>query len=268
MKSNNTYARYIRTKDIIFKHAKGMRDIFGLEFHPYHEIFLFLEGDAEFISGTFRKVLEKNSLVIIPKESFHHFVVHGPEEEYHRCVLNFGTSGELGRLIEEKMQDVCILHADAEMCALFKKLCTHTADSNVYKKELLLKAVFTEILLEADTSRKHQNEEENMPINPIIKDAVKFINKNAGSISHIRDVAAVVNVSESYLSHLFSKELHISPHKYILEKKLIMANRMIESGYGAVAASEECGFGNYSGFYKMYKKMFGYPPSKARRSDI
>lgn len=262
----NTFAKYIRSNDVIFKHAKGMRDIYGLEFHPYHEIFLFLDGDAEFISGTFRTVLEKNSLVIIPKESFHHFVVHGPEEDYHRCVLNFGTFDELSTLIEEKIQDVCILPAGDEMCALFQKLCKHTSEGDTYKKELLLKAVFTEILFEIDTSPGHQNEEEHMSINPIIKEAVKFINKNASRISHIRNVAAAVNVSESYLSHLFSKELHISPHKYILEKKLIMANRMIEGGCGAVAASEECGFSNYSGFYKMYKKMFGYPPSKAGKT--
>ena len=48
-----------------------------------------------------------------------------------------------------------------------------------------------------------------------------------------------------------------------LAQKLILANRRIESGCGAVQAAAECGFANYSGFYKMYKKMFGFSPSMA-----
>ncbi len=261
----NTFADYIHAKNVIFKHALGMRDIYGLEFHPFHELFLFVGGDAEFISGSFRTVLKENSLVIIPKESFHHFVVHGPEEEYHRYVLNFTESVRLQELIDEKMNEVCVIPVCDETAALFKKLGATATSLDQYKKELLLEAVFVEILLAIDKDKKQNNSALELSISPIIKDAVKYINKNAKTISSVDEIAANVNVSPSYFAHLFKNELHISPHKYLLEKKLVMANRMIESGIGAVSASEECGFTNYSAFYKMYKKIFGYPPSKAKK---
>ena len=47
MATSNVFAEFIHTKSAMFKHAKGMRDIFGLEFHPFHEIFLFIDGDAD-----------------------------------------------------------------------------------------------------------------------------------------------------------------------------------------------------------------------------
>ncbi|MBQ9429876.1 MAG: helix-turn-helix transcriptional regulator [Clostridia bacterium] len=261
----NTFARYIHAGDVIFKHAKGMRDVYGLEFHPFHELFLFIDGDAEFISGSFRRKLAKHSLVILPKDSFHHFVVHGPEEDYQRCVLNFNGSPRLQELIEEKMSEICIVSADDETVRLFHKLCAYAQTADPYPKKLLLEAVFVEILLAIDNGKKQGNTDPELSIHPIIKNAVKYINKNAAKIASVKEIAASVNLSPSYFAHLFKRELHISPNKYLLEKKLVTANRMIEDGVGAVNASEACGFANYSAFYKMYKKMFGYPPSKAKK---
>ena len=132
MQTRRTFADFIHAENAVFKHAKGMRDIFGLEFHPFHEIFLFLDGDAEFISGDFRTVLQKNTLVVIPKESFHHFVVHCAEEDYHRYVLNFTPFGKLQRLMEEKLQEICVLAASDEILAHFARLAAHTEDADRY----------------------------------------------------------------------------------------------------------------------------------------
>ena len=259
------FANFIHSKEIMFKHAKGMRDIYGLEIHPFHEMFLFLDGDADFISETSREKLAKNTLVIIPKENFHHFVVNCAEEDYQRYVLNFGEIAEFSDLIDEKIQKVCTVKASEEICALFSKLAKCATAEDSYKKELLLKAVFCEILLETELDIEKEAPQNLLHINPIVKSSLKYIDKNLKGISSIKDVAIGISVSESHLAHLFKKELHISPHKYILEKRLIKANRLIESGMGPVAASEECGFLNYSGFYKMYKKAFGHPPSKAKK---
>lgn len=266
MTSNKVFADFIHADNVIFKHANGMRDIYGLEFHPFYEIFLFLGGDAEFISGSFRTTLEKNSLVIIPKESFHHFVVHGPEDEYHRYVLNFTPFGKLQNLIEEKMQDIYILPADEEMLSHFKRLEIHANDASQYKKELLLEAALTDVLLSIDLAKHSEVQSSLVAINPFVEKAVKYINTNVCSISCMDEVAAAVNISPSYFAHIFKKELHISPNKYLLEKKLVMANRMIDSGVSATVAAEQCGFNTYCGFYRIYKKTFGVAPSKTKKA--
>lgn len=267
MQDAHVFAEYIRTEEILFKHAKGMRDIIGLEFHPYHEIFLFMDGDTEFISSAFRVKLQPRTLVVIPKENFHHFVVHGAEEDYHRYVFNFTAVAGLDALIEEKMEQLCYLPASPSLCAMFEKLGSHTADTDTYKQGLLQRAVFTEILLEMETASPNDADYAHLSVHPLIAEAVKFIQKHTSTIAQVEDVARAVNISSSYLSHLFREELHISPHRYILEKKLILANRKIESGCGAVQAAAECGFANYSGFYKMYKKMFGFSPSMAGKTN-
>lgn len=262
MQQRNVFADFIHAENAVFKHAKGMRDIFGLEFHPFHEIFLFLDGSAEFISGDFRTVLEKNTLVVIPKESFHHFVVHCAEEDYHRYVLNFTAFGKLQGLMEEKLQKIGVFTASEEILSHFARLAAHTADADRYKKELLLEAAITDILLAIRPEEIGAQIQSAVAIHPEISKAVRYINENVATVSSMEEVAAYVNLSPSHFAHLFKKELHIPPGKYLLEKKLVMANRLIHNGVGAIAAAEQCGFGNYSGFYRMYKKTFGTAPSK------
>ena len=58
----------------------------------------------------------------------------------------------------------------------------------------------------------------------------------------------------SYLSHVFKNDLHISIHKYVLEKRLILANKKIRQSVNPTVAASECGFADYSAFYRQYKK--------------
>ena len=102
------FANYIITKDIRFKHAKGMRDIIGQELHTYHEIFFFIDGDTEFVSEYGTQKLLPLTTLIIPKNTFHCFEVHCDEKEYQRCVLNFGSVSELDEIINIKLKHIFI----------------------------------------------------------------------------------------------------------------------------------------------------------------
>ena len=47
-----TFAKFLKTNEITFKYAKGMRDIQGSEFHLFNEMFFFMGNEAEFFSET------------------------------------------------------------------------------------------------------------------------------------------------------------------------------------------------------------------------
>ena len=88
---SDEFSKFIITNEIKFKYAKGMRDIIGNEIHPYHEIFFYIGGDAKFISEAGTEKLLPFTTVVIPKETFHCFVVSGDEKDYCRCVEEFRT---------------------------------------------------------------------------------------------------------------------------------------------------------------------------------
>ena len=68
------YEHYIVKDNILFKHARGKSAMEGREIHPYHEILYFVNGAADFLSENKRITLEPDTLLMIPKETFHQFI--------------------------------------------------------------------------------------------------------------------------------------------------------------------------------------------------
>ena len=255
------FSKFIITNEIKFKYAKGMRDIIGNEIHPYHEIFFYIGGEAKFISEAGTEKLLPFTTVVIPKETFHCFVVSGNEKDYCRCVFNFENVSEIDEIIDKKMNGI-FLTRDKNISALFMQLkqLTDTSLSKI-EKDILLKSVFAQILVYIKEKEHHSFE---LHIHPITERIVEYIEKNIDKPLNITVLAKELYMSESHLAHIFKKDLHISVHKYILEKRLVLANRKIKSSINPTQAALECGFQDYSGFYKQYKKMFGTSPSKSK----
>lgn len=246
------FEHYIKTDGITFKHARGKSVMTGKEFHIYHEIILFLNGKAELITEYSHTPILPDTLLIIPKETYHQLKIIGNQEDYHRCILNF---------TDAPIKELSLHKADSEIKYLFSKLINNTQSND---KERILNSVL--ILLLNKLSTEKQNDTAIISQNPIILHCIDYINNNLKSKLSIEELSNVCNTSVSGLSHLFKKEMNISLHKYIIEKRLIAAYRKIRLGETATTVYLECGFNDYSGFYRQYKKMFGFPPSHNERS--
>ena len=74
-------------------------------------------------------------------------------------------------------------------------------------------------------------------------------------------LAAHFYLSRSQFGRVFKNITGTSPWDYITAKRLIAAKSMIEKGAGAKKAADDCGFGDYSNFYRAYVKRFGKKPT-------
>ena len=75
-------------------------------------------------------------------------------------------------------------------------------------------------------------------------------------------------MSKSHLHHLFSEHLMVTPQKYILSKKLTIAQRELRLGRKPTDVYTDCGFADYTTFFRAYKKFFGHSPSTEINMDI
>lgn len=255
----NEFAKFLNTNEIRFKYAKGMRDIIGKEIHPFHEILFFIDGDAEFVCEGGSTVLSPYTAVIIPKGTFHCFITNKNEENYTRCAINFEKVSELDELINLKFQKITLSQDDSLINILLKMKALFDTPLSEAEQKILLKAYLAQMLVSIKSDASYLPE---VTFSPIIKETLDYINDNLSTDVSINKISARLHVSPSNLAHLFKKELHIPMHKYVLEKRLILANRKLRDGISPTQAAIECGFKDYSGFYKQYKKMFGISPSK------
>lgn len=101
------------------------------------------------------------------------------------------------------------------------------------------------------------------------KDLLRRILKAKGFIDSgfiapltIETVAKEVCLSEYHFFRLFKSVLGLSPHQYILKKRLEYAQNILKFDKNAVSfAAYESGFADIHAFSKAFKKHFGYAPS-------
>lgn len=254
---NECFAHSICEENLRFKHARGVSERVGREFHVFYELIYFLGGEAEFISERLRIRPRPETLIVIPKETYHQMVIRGDQQNYCRCVLQFSPVESRLNMICKNLTDITIIRGDWEIKYLFEKLMTAAQAANAGSE--LLHAVL--IILLKTLKEKQEITDSGSLQNEIIRQAISYINRNLNQKILIADIAAACNVSASTLSHVFRNEMNIALHRFILKKRLINAHHKILSGQPACTAALECGFRDYSGFYRQYKKAFGVPPS-------
>ena len=79
---------------------------------------------------------------------------------------------------------------------------------------------------------------------------------NTPAVQEARKINRELILSKSYVQNLFSQNMHIGLKEYIMKKKIYAARTDIKNGMTPIEACEKYAFGDYSGFYRLYKKTF------------
>lgn len=87
-----------------------------------------------------------------------------------------------------------------------------------------------------------------------------YIREHLSEEFTIESLAEELEISDCYFMHLFKNQVGCSLGNYMTQKRLIFAKFMVESGASITTACFDCGFKNYSTFFRCYKKLFGKAP--------
>ncbi|MCX8131176.1 MAG: PocR ligand-binding domain-containing protein [Clostridia bacterium] len=100
----------------------------------------------------------------------------------------------------------------------------------------------------------------------ILKPAIEYIHQNPEMKITLDQMASLCNVSSSYFSKLFKKEMRQQFSNFINEVKMSHARKLLEStdmtiyDISAALAFEDCGY-----FIKVFKKLVGVTPAVYRK---
>ena len=108
----------------------------------------------------------------------------------------------------------------------------------------------------------------NATVNPLVDKAISYIHDNLTTITDIAEICDALYITKSHLHHIFVKTMQMSPKQYIISKRLAMARKMIRRGEKPTEVSAICGFGDYTTFFRNYKKAYGYSPSEEVDYDM
>lgn len=89
----------------------------------------------------------------------------------------------------------------------------------------------------------------------------EFIDNTFLSPITIELVAKEACMSEYHFFRLFKKMMGVSPHQYILRKRLELGKELMQQQLPVSNVAIECGFTDIFSFSKSFKSYFGYSPS-------
>ncbi|MBE5040728.1 helix-turn-helix transcriptional regulator [Ructibacterium gallinarum] len=141
---------------------------------------------------------------------------------------------------------------------LFEKIlnCWNQKDiSYKHNAAALLNSIFAELYRDNKPAENHKSK---------IYPSIKYIEENCLKKTFSLQVAAKKSlISETYFRKLFKAEFHISPKKYVINRRMEYAASLILAGYFTLQEiADMCGYDDYKYFSVEFKKMIGVSPSK------
>ena len=236
---------------------------FSMHTHDICEIIYLNSGNASaIIDGNIYKI-PKDSLVIFRADVPHRIRIDGSASPYERHNILFDENKLANGIFHKLPKDVALIDCSGKsrIKELFGKIDYYYKKFKNEDMDVLIPNVIEEILY--NTYLEHDESIDNKTIlHPVVSVAVEYINKHYTDDISIDDISVKMHITKSHLHHLFNEYLNISPKKYINLKRLTKAQKMIKAGEKPSRIYQECGFSEYSTFFRNYSSHFGYVPSQ------
>ncbi len=244
--------------------------------HSGYELIYVTQGIGKYVvEGVEYPLLPNTILLLRPYE--YHYVCPQESHTYERYVVHFsekilmettksltilntqqGSSGiyfppkAISPLIQMQFQTVDLdLPCEEEECG-----------ENPSRAEAVLCAAVNQILLllsylQADTPHTHETE--------WVGEVIRYLGENITTDISLDETAKRFFVSKYHLCHAFRAHTGISVFSYLTAKRIALAEQLLEDGIPATEVALQVGFGDYSTFYRAYRKQMGESPSEIKR---
>ena len=97
-------------------------------------------------------------------------------------------------------------------------------------------------------------------IHPTLSKILQYIDEHLTEDLSAEALANSFFVSSSWIYQVFHNDLGIRLSGYVNNKRVLLAQRLMQSGTPPTQVYLACGFQEYSTFYRQYKKRFGCSP--------
>ena len=241
-----------------------------IEFHAHDflELYLFLDGSVTYYIEDQVYDLCPGDLLIIPPGRMHRPVIANERAAYERMVLWVeldyiaridSAAGELQaalRGIGANGYRVPLRGDDLIFAASLFRRIVKMERGGVFTSSairLYLKDAFEAYSLVEKEARGEA---------AVIPQVIRHLTEHFREPLRLDDLAARLFISKSYLNRHFKAYTNATVYAYLMALRITHARRMLREGATAAEAGRECGFSDYSTFYKAFKAQTGITPQE------
>lgn len=237
--------------------------------HEMYEIFYFLSGDCTCLVEGQHYRLQPQDLLLMRSAEAHRIVLHSAAP-YERIAILFSPS-LLRPLDPGGILSLPFTCRSLGMHNLYRAEDGKPPPWRIYFDEFDLFAsperqrlhVIGRILgiLTCLSGEMAQDASNVSPAADLPRKIIEYVNVHLFQELSLQTVCTAFSLSRSQVSRLFRQTTGASCGEYIQIKRLLVARELLRQGIPAASICAQCGFHDYSAFYRAYRARFGCAPT-------
>lgn len=278
----NGWTLFLLNDNIVFSH-RADNYLQGaltewLHVHDFYELTINASlGNVEYIAEGQNLFLSHGMAVLTKPNHFHMFRLPIPLQ-YERYVIyfkksdilfsdprvmEFSTFGTIGYAVF----DLSGTHLLETLNSVETILHEHDVGYSSAEAYLSLGQLFLALCKCSSESNPNLSK---ITVPPFLSEIKAYVDKNYSTISSVDALATKFFYSREYLSRTFKKYYNTPLYKYILSKKILLCQTLLQTAESVESSAKQSGFSNMSSFVKIFKQHTGVTPSvyKATKQKI
>ncbi|MCM1156321.1 MAG: AraC family transcriptional regulator [Roseburia sp.] len=247
--------------------------------HDYYEFYFFLEGAVSIQIEQEIYPLRFGDIMLIPPGTAHRLVIHDRDVRYRRfvfwislsyyenlCALSDDYAYLMRRAAREKLY---IFHNDRISFNTIQTKIIRLLEeihSERFGKKTQIPLCVDDLILHVNRIIYEQEHPQNRSGETSLYERIPaYIEEHIEEELSLDRLAEVFYVSKYHIAHIFKENLGMSIHQYIMKKRLSLCREALLSKESISSVYTSFGFGDYSSFYRAFRKEYGVSPKEFQK---
>lgn len=259
----------------VFHYSNRQLSDINLHHHDCYECYFFISGNVTYLIEGKAYTLMPGDIVLINSKELHQAIINNKAMSYDRIVLwinrsflkDLSTSKSDLTSCFESPDKRNVIRADFDVQQNIKSLFHKLLNLEDYEgigSDLLYKSYIIELMVLLNQLSFNTEPHSNIDIKKsnLIDGVIEYINEHIDGEITIDDLSECFYLSKYHLLREFKKQTGTTIHRYIVQKKLIQAKELILKQVPIISVYKQCGFGDYSNFFRAFKNEYGVTPKQ------
>lgn len=258
----------------VFRYKDDYPKEVALHHHDFYEIYFFLSGNVQYNVESRSYLMTPGDVLLISPMELHQPMFGESHGAYERIVLwidktfleSLCVSGEdLTRCFDTAAPGHTNLLRPEGLARQYfqfqlEQLMAEMVTEDPYRKTCALTYLVQVLIGLNRLARKSSRVEEVKTSDHAVYSVLSYINDHFSEDLTLDRLANKFFISKYHLSREFQRMVGTSVHRYIIQKRLVMAKQMLGRGMSSSDVYQQCGFGDYSNFFRAFKQEYQISP--------
>ncbi len=258
----------------VFRYKDDYPKEVTLHHHDFYEVYFFLSGNVQYNIESRSYLLTPGDILLISPMELHQPMFARSHQVYERIVLwinrqfleGFSMSGEdLTDCFDTTIPGhTNLLRPESSsrqyLSFLLEQLLEESVSEEAYHQTASLVLLGQILIVLNRLALWSRGKERTTDLDSVVYSVMDHINNHYSENLTLDYLANKFFISKYHLSREFQRLAGTSVHRYLIQKRLVMAKQMLSEGVPSSEAYQHCGFGDYSNFYRAFKAEYQISP--------